>query len=128
MGSIPTGGALEVWPWTFGSRTAWLVNKSAGQPQLMQEHDRVGSRSMATVGTYRWDRPLNARGRARVTAAIYLRGRDQTWSNGTKRDIAATTHRFNKGSIRDMLNSRLGVSIDNCQLFANGTATVAGKQ
>ena len=34
MGSIPTGGALEVWPWTLGSRTAWLVNKSAGQPQF----------------------------------------------------------------------------------------------
>ena len=34
VGSIPTGGALEVWPWTFGSRTAWLVNKSAGQPQF----------------------------------------------------------------------------------------------
>ncbi len=34
MGSIPTGGALAVWPWTFGSRTAWLVNKSAGQPQF----------------------------------------------------------------------------------------------
>ncbi len=31
-GSIPTGGALEVWPWTFGFRTAWLINKSAGPP------------------------------------------------------------------------------------------------
>jgi hypothetical protein len=31
-GSIPTGGALEVWPWTLGSKTAWLVNKSAGRP------------------------------------------------------------------------------------------------
>ena len=29
-----TGGALEVWQWTCGSRTAWLVNKSAGQPQF----------------------------------------------------------------------------------------------
>ncbi len=28
------GGALEVWPWTFGSRTAWLVKKTAGQPQF----------------------------------------------------------------------------------------------
>ena len=35
-----------------------------------------------SVGTYRWNRPLNVRGRARVTAAIYLCGRDQTWSNG----------------------------------------------
>jgi hypothetical protein len=36
VGSIPTGGALEVWPSgpKFGSRTDWLVNKSAGQPQL----------------------------------------------------------------------------------------------
>jgi hypothetical protein len=25
LGSIPTGGALKVWPWTFGSRTAWLI-------------------------------------------------------------------------------------------------------
>jgi hypothetical protein len=32
VGSIPTGGALEVWPWTFGFRTAWLINKSAGLP------------------------------------------------------------------------------------------------
>jgi hypothetical protein len=32
VGSIPTGGALEVWPWTFGFRTAWLINKSAGPP------------------------------------------------------------------------------------------------
>ena len=35
--SIPIGGILEVWPWTFGSRTAWLVNKSAGQPQFLEE-------------------------------------------------------------------------------------------
>ncbi len=34
MGSIPTCGSLEVWQWTFGSRTVWLVNKSAGQPQF----------------------------------------------------------------------------------------------
>ncbi len=34
VGSIPTCGALEVWQWTFGSRTVWLVNKSAGQPQF----------------------------------------------------------------------------------------------
>jgi hypothetical protein len=34
VGSIPTCGALEVWQWTFGSRTVWLVSKSAGQPQL----------------------------------------------------------------------------------------------
>jgi hypothetical protein len=34
VGSIPTCGALEVWQWTFGSRTIWLVNKSAGQPQF----------------------------------------------------------------------------------------------
>ncbi len=27
--------ALEVWPWTFGFRTIWLVNKSAGQPQSL---------------------------------------------------------------------------------------------
>jgi hypothetical protein len=27
-------GALEVWQWIFGSRTVWLVNKSAGQPQF----------------------------------------------------------------------------------------------
>ncbi len=31
-GSIPTCGALVVWPWTLGSKTAWLVNKSAGRP------------------------------------------------------------------------------------------------
>ncbi len=30
VGSIPTCSALEVWQWTFGSRTVWLVNKSAG--------------------------------------------------------------------------------------------------
>ncbi len=29
--SILTGSALEVWLWTSGSKTAWLVNKSAGQ-------------------------------------------------------------------------------------------------
>jgi hypothetical protein len=34
VGSIPTCGALEVWQWTFGSRTGWMVNKSAGQPQF----------------------------------------------------------------------------------------------
>ncbi len=38
VGSIPTCGALEpeVWQpeWTFGSRTVWLVNRSAGQPQF----------------------------------------------------------------------------------------------
>ncbi len=34
VGLIPTGGALEVWPWTFGFRTAWLINKSAGLPPL----------------------------------------------------------------------------------------------
>ncbi len=27
-------GALEVWPWTFGFRTAWLINKSAGPPHF----------------------------------------------------------------------------------------------
>ncbi len=32
--SIPTFGALEVWQWTFGSRTVWLVNISAGHPQF----------------------------------------------------------------------------------------------
>ncbi len=35
VGSIPTCGALEVWQWTFGSRTVWLVNKSAGLPQFI---------------------------------------------------------------------------------------------
>ena len=34
VGSIPTCCALEVWQWTFGSRTVWLVNKSAGQLQF----------------------------------------------------------------------------------------------
>ncbi len=34
-GSIPTGGALEVWPWTFGFRTAWLINESAGRPPFI---------------------------------------------------------------------------------------------
>jgi hypothetical protein len=36
-GSIPTGGALEVWPWTLGSKTAWLVNKSAGRPPFKEK-------------------------------------------------------------------------------------------
>jgi hypothetical protein len=31
VGLIPTCCALEVWQWTFWSRTVWLVNKSAGQ-------------------------------------------------------------------------------------------------
>ena len=35
VGSIATCGALEMWPWTFGSRTVWLVNKSARQPQFL---------------------------------------------------------------------------------------------
>jgi hypothetical protein len=35
VGSIPTCGALEVWQWTFGSRTVWLVDKSAGHPQFL---------------------------------------------------------------------------------------------
>ncbi len=35
VGSTPTCGALEVWSWTFGFRTVWLVNKSAGQPQVL---------------------------------------------------------------------------------------------
>jgi hypothetical protein len=30
VGSIPTGGALKVWQWTCGFRSALLVNKSAG--------------------------------------------------------------------------------------------------
>ncbi len=34
-GSIPTGGALKVWQWTLGSKTAGLVNKSAGQPPFI---------------------------------------------------------------------------------------------
>jgi hypothetical protein len=34
VGSIPCCGALKVWQWTLGSKTAWLVNKSAGQPPL----------------------------------------------------------------------------------------------
>ncbi len=34
VGSIPACCALEVWQWTFGSRTVWLVNNSAGQPQF----------------------------------------------------------------------------------------------
>jgi hypothetical protein len=34
LGLIPTCGALEVWPWNFGSRTAWLLNKPARQPQF----------------------------------------------------------------------------------------------
>ncbi len=33
-GSIPTSGALKVWPWTLGCKTAWSVSKSAGQPVL----------------------------------------------------------------------------------------------
>ncbi len=35
VGPIPTCGALEVWQWTLWSRTGWLVNKSAGQPQFI---------------------------------------------------------------------------------------------
>ncbi len=35
VGSIPTCCVLEVWQWTFGSRTVWLINKSAGQPQFL---------------------------------------------------------------------------------------------
>ncbi len=48
VGSIPTCGALEVWQWTFGSRTVWLVNKSAGQLQFfrlssfMKHHFQIG--------------------------------------------------------------------------------------
>jgi hypothetical protein len=42
VGSIPTSGALEVWQWTFGCRTVWLVNKSAGQPQFSNSRVRVG--------------------------------------------------------------------------------------
>jgi hypothetical protein len=34
VGSIPTCGALEVWQWTVGSRTVWLVNNSGGQAQF----------------------------------------------------------------------------------------------
>ena len=35
VGSTPTCCALVVWLWTFGSRTAWLVNKSAGQAPVL---------------------------------------------------------------------------------------------
>ncbi len=41
-GSIPTGGALEVWPWTFGFRTAWLINKSAGPPPYNMKNIAYG--------------------------------------------------------------------------------------
>jgi hypothetical protein len=34
VGSIPTCCTLKVWPWTFGSKAARLVNKSAGQPSF----------------------------------------------------------------------------------------------
>jgi hypothetical protein len=45
VGSIPTCGALEVWQWTFGSRTVWLVNESAGQPQFKgDDHPRTFER------------------------------------------------------------------------------------
>ncbi len=43
MGSIPTCGALEVWQWTSGSRTVWLVEKSAGQPQFVSYQSVRGS-------------------------------------------------------------------------------------
>ncbi len=35
VGLIPICGALEVWQWTFGSRTVWLVNKSADYSQFL---------------------------------------------------------------------------------------------
>ncbi len=41
VGSIPTGGALEVWPWTFGFRTVWLVNKSASQQKKNRHTDII---------------------------------------------------------------------------------------
>ncbi len=37
VGSIPTGGSLEVWPWTFGFRTAWLVKKPAELPHFIKQ-------------------------------------------------------------------------------------------
>jgi hypothetical protein len=37
VGSIPTCGTLEVWPWTFGSRTMWLANKSVEIPSFIVE-------------------------------------------------------------------------------------------
>jgi hypothetical protein len=38
--SVPTGGAIEAWPWT--SETAWFVDKSAGvPPNLYFENDYI---------------------------------------------------------------------------------------
>jgi hypothetical protein len=34
VGLIPTLCTIEVWQWTFRSRTVWLVKKSNGQDQL----------------------------------------------------------------------------------------------
>ncbi len=38
VGLIHKGGALEVWPWTAESGTAWLVDKAVGQLQLIMYH------------------------------------------------------------------------------------------
>ncbi len=34
-GSIPTGGNLLVWPWTFGYRIAWSIENQLVTPQLI---------------------------------------------------------------------------------------------
>ena len=46
-----------------------------------------------TVGTYQSNRPLNVRGRAR--GPTNLCSCDQTWSNGTKRDLVVESHGLN---------------------------------
>ncbi len=66
MGSIPTGGALEVWPWTFGFRTALLVQKSAGLTPIYHLIVRSGQElrmhiSVPTATCIQWTRARSGR-------------------------------------------------------------------
>ena len=50
---IPAGSACQVWPWTFGSRTAFLVNKSAVQPSFtLNTHFEQISNVLAQFDTF----------------------------------------------------------------------------
>ncbi len=69
VGWIPTCCAFEVWQWTFGSRTVWLVNRSAGQPQCLNTTADYWFQSQCTHTSFYWN--LNRVSASDASAAIW---------------------------------------------------------
>ncbi len=104
MGSIPTCGALEVWQWTFGSRTVWLVNKSAGQPQFYTRNTPMQRTLQARAHGVR------AGPTSRAMRARHLPGH---WRTARKQRVPAATMRRGL-ALQSRRRRSVGVAVSWC--------------